>query len=60
VELAEQLGHSPTETLKTYGHVFSEHRRQPRVPADDLIAAARGRHDHRHLSEDGAGHARLF
>jgi integrase len=41
VELAEQLGHSPTETLRTYGHVFSEHRRQPRVAADDLIADAR-------------------
>jgi integrase len=41
VELAEQLGHSPTETLKTYGHVFSEYRRQPRVPAIQLIAAAR-------------------
>ncbi len=41
VELAEQLGHSPTETLKTYAHVFAEHRRQPRVPASDLIRAAR-------------------
>jgi integrase len=41
VELAEQLGHSPTETLKTYAHVFAEHRRQPRGPASDLIRAAR-------------------
>lgn len=41
VELAAQLGHSPTETLKTYGHVFSEYRRQPRVPAIQLIAKAR-------------------
>jgi integrase len=41
VELAEQLGHSPTETLKTYAHVFSEFRRQPRVPARQLIAEAR-------------------
>jgi integrase len=41
VELAEQLGHSPTETLKTYAHVFAEHRRQPRVPASELIRAAR-------------------
>jgi integrase len=41
VEIAEQLGHSPTETLKTYAHVFSEYRRQPRVPANDLIAQAR-------------------
>jgi integrase len=45
VELAEQLGHSPTETLKTYGHVFSEFRRQPRVPANQLIAQARGQTD---------------
>jgi integrase len=43
VELAEQLGHSPTETLKTYAHVFAEHRRQPRVPASELIQAARAR-----------------
>jgi integrase len=43
VELTEQLGHSPTETLKTYAHVFAEHRRQPRVPASELIQAARAR-----------------
>jgi integrase len=41
VEIAEQLGHSATETLKTYAHVFSEYRRQPRVPANELIAQAR-------------------
>lgn len=41
VELAEQLGHSPTETLKTYGHVFAEYRRAERVPADELIRRAR-------------------
>ena len=41
VELAQQLGHSPTETLKTYGHVFAEYRRQQPVPADDWIAQAR-------------------
>jgi integrase len=41
VEIAEQLGHSPTETLKTYAHVFSEYRRQPRVPVNELIAQAR-------------------
>ena len=41
VDIAEQLGHSPTETLKTYAHVFSEYRRQPRVPANELIAQAR-------------------
>jgi integrase len=41
VELADQLGHAATETLKTYAHVFSEYRRQPRVPAVELIEQAR-------------------
>lgn len=41
VELAEQLGHAATETLKTYAHVFAEYRRQRRVPAVELIAEAR-------------------
>jgi integrase len=41
VELADQLGHAATETLKTYGHVFAEYRRQPRVPAVELIVQAR-------------------
>jgi integrase len=41
VDLADQLGHSATETLKTHGHVFAEYRRQPRVPATRLIAEAR-------------------
>jgi integrase len=41
VELADQLGHAATETLKTYANVFSEYRRQPRVPAVELIADAR-------------------
>jgi integrase len=42
VEIAEQMGHAPTETLKTYAHVFAEYRRQPSVPADELIAIACG------------------
>jgi integrase len=41
VELADQLGHAATETLKTYAHVFAEYRRQPRVPANQLITEAR-------------------
>ncbi|HEV7751799.1 MAG TPA: tyrosine-type recombinase/integrase [Baekduia sp.] len=41
VELADQLGHAATETLKTYAHVFAEYRRQRRVPATQLIADAR-------------------
>jgi integrase len=41
VGLAEQLGHAATETLKTYAHVFAEHRRQPRRPAQQFIEEAR-------------------
>jgi integrase len=41
VEIAEQLGHAPTETLKTYAHVIAEYRRQPSLAADELIASAR-------------------
>jgi integrase len=41
VELASQLGHAPTETLKTYAHVFSEYRRQQPRTADELIREAR-------------------
>jgi integrase len=41
VELASQLGHAPTETLKTYAHVFSEFRRQQPRTADELIREAR-------------------
>jgi len=43
VEVAEQMGHAPTETLKTYAHVIAEYRRQPSVAAEDLIVAARAR-----------------
>lgn len=41
VDIADQLGHSPNESLKTYSHVMREHRRQKPVPADELIARAR-------------------
>jgi integrase len=41
VEIAEQMGHAPTETLKTYAHVIAEYRRQRAVPADHLIARSR-------------------
>jgi len=41
VDLAAQLGHAPTETLKTYSHVYAEYRRQPSRPADELIGEAR-------------------
>jgi integrase len=41
VDIADQLGHSPNETLKTYSHVMRERRRQKPVQADELIAKAR-------------------
>ena len=41
VEVAAQLGHAPTMTLDTYGHVLAELAGQPRRPAADLIAEAR-------------------
>ena len=41
VEIAEQLGHSPTTTLKIYAHVIAELRDAPPVPAEDSIRAAR-------------------
>ena len=41
VDLAAQLGHAPTETLKTYSHVYAEYRRQPSRPANELIREAR-------------------
>lgn len=44
VDLASQLGHAPTETLKTYSHVYAAYRRQPARPASDLIREARLQH----------------
>jgi integrase len=41
VDLARQLGHSPTETLKTYAHVYAEYRRQPARSAAELVDEAR-------------------
>jgi hypothetical protein len=41
VELAEQLGHSPTMTLRTYAHVIAEFRGSGQVDPDALIADAR-------------------
>jgi integrase len=41
VDLASQLGHSPTETLKTYAHVYAEYRRQPARSAAELVDEAR-------------------
>lgn len=41
VEIADQLGHSPNESLKTYAHVMREHRRQEPIDAETLIRDAR-------------------
>ncbi|MTD46272.1 tyrosine-type recombinase/integrase [Conexibacter sp. W3-3-2] len=41
VDIADQLGHAPTETLNTYSHVVREHRRKTPIDAADAILAAR-------------------
>jgi integrase len=41
VEVAEQLGHAPTMSLDTYGHVFAEFDPRQRRSAEDLTAEAR-------------------
>jgi integrase len=43
VDLASQLGHSPTMTLNTYGHVMRELREAPKTSATEAIYAARAR-----------------
>ena len=42
VDLASQLGHSPTMTLNTYGHVIAELRDAPRTSATEAIMRFRG------------------
>jgi integrase len=42
VEISQQMGHSAETLLRTYAHVISELRDQPKIPADDQIAQARG------------------
>jgi hypothetical protein len=41
VELAAELGHSPTLTLNTYAHLFSEFRRGQRIDPVEVINRAR-------------------
>ena len=41
VEIAAQLGHSPTMTLNTYGHVIAELKGSTRISAEDQIREAR-------------------
>ena len=43
VEVARQLGHSPTMTLDTYGHVFEEFEGSERVSAEEQIRRARNK-----------------
>jgi integrase len=43
VEVAAQLGHAPSMTLDTYGHVIAELAGKPSRPAAELIAEARNR-----------------
>jgi integrase len=40
-ELAEQLGHAPAMTLKTYAHVIRELKGEPIVSAEEQVEAAR-------------------
>jgi integrase len=42
IYVARQLGHDARLTLSTYGHVIDEFEDQPRLGAEDAIAAARG------------------
>src|SRR5215211_3441507 len=41
IEVARQLGHSPTMTLEVYAHVFDEFDPAERVPAGEAIRRAR-------------------
>jgi integrase len=45
VDLAAQLGHAPTMTLNTYGHVIAELREGPRRSAVEELERARGKRD---------------
>jgi hypothetical protein len=44
VEIARQLGHSPTMTLNTYGHVLDELQGTERLSAEEQIRRARAEH----------------
>jgi integrase len=41
IEVADEMGHGASMTLRTYGHVFKELKGVERVPAEALIRAAR-------------------
>jgi hypothetical protein len=44
VEIARQLGHSPTMSLDTYGHVFDEFQGSDRLSAEEQIRRARAKY----------------
>jgi integrase len=44
VEVARQLGHSPTMSLDTYGHVFDELQGAERLSAEEQIQRARAKY----------------
>jgi integrase len=44
VEVARQLGHAPTMTLNTYGHVFDELQGAERLSAEEQIRRARAKY----------------
>jgi integrase len=54
VEIAEEVGNSPSVSLDTYGHVISELKGQERRSAETLIRAARENEGVRNVSR-GAG-----
>lgn len=43
IQIADQMGHSPTMTLNVYGHLIDELEDGDRRPVDDLIREARER-----------------
>jgi integrase len=55
IYVARQLGHSATLTMTTYGHVIEELEDQPRITAEQAIAAARREADSRTDSRTTGG-----
>ena len=58
VEIAPQLGHSPTMSLDTYGHVFDELQGADRLPAEAQIRRARAKLCVRFVSAGAVGRRR--
>jgi integrase len=49
IEVAAQMGHAPTMTLDTYGHVIAEMEGDERVSAEDAITRTRQREQRRQI-----------